>query len=104
MDITDVIGDREAGVRTIPVVAGQTIHPTCQPASTAPPNDLLRHCMLCPAHGGCVSAGRTAALAVAAMCIASSGSLLAYTALHGHGLAWAVSTMLDVQHCVIFAA
>lgn len=28
MDITDVIGDREAGVRTIPVVAGQTIHST----------------------------------------------------------------------------
>jgi hypothetical protein len=28
MDITDVVGDRDAGVRTIPVVAGQTIPST----------------------------------------------------------------------------
>jgi geranylgeranylglycerol-phosphate geranylgeranyltransferase len=54
MDITDVVGDREAGIRTIPVVAG-----------------------------------RTAALGVAAMCIAVAGSLLAFAAFHSHGLAWA---------------
>ena len=27
MDITDVVGDRDAGVRTIPVVAGETYRP-----------------------------------------------------------------------------
>lgn len=69
MDITDEIGDREAGVRTIPVVAGRSV-----------------------------------ALTVATLCVASAGSLLTYAALHGHGLAWAWASHRVSERAVRAAA
>lgn len=41
------------------------------------------------------------ALTVATLCVASAGSLLTYAALHGHGLAWAVSLVTSVLIIVI---
>ena len=99
MDITDEAGDREAGVRTIPVVAGAHV---CSPfggsvgahgSSQFSVSDKLTCLILRLFYWLDSLAGPNTALTVATLFIMGAGSLLGYAALHGQGLAWAVSQL-----------